>query len=114
MRCGREVRCSRNSCCECSIVSAVEEPLIGFQIAEDAIYTAVFEREFIVVASEAAFPRTIRFRSRIGGGSAIEMRSGRGRRGQRGYCLQILRGHFARMCSEHTPVVCFKTVLGRG
>src|SRR5216683_6328250 len=97
-----------------SIVGAVEEPLIGFQIAEDAVHAAILEREFIVVASEAAFPRAVRFHSRIACGSAIEMRSGRGRRGERGYCLQILRGHFAGMCSEHTPLVCFKTVLGCG
>src|SRR6266849_474672 len=97
-----------------SIVSAVEEPLIGFQIAEDAVHAAVFEREFIVVASETAFPRAVGFHSIIACGNAIEMRSGRGRRGERGYCLQILRGHFAWMRSEHTPVVSFQAARGCG
>src|ERR1700730_11900466 len=97
-----------------SIVGAVEEPLIGFQIAEDAVDAAVLEREFIVIASEAAFARAIGFHSGSACGNAIEMRSGRGRRGERGYCLQILRGYFAWMRSEHAPVVSFETARGGG
>src|ERR1700688_4269061 len=94
-----------------SVVSAVEEPLIGFQIAEDAVHAAVFEREFIVVANEAAFTFAVRFHFRI---AAIEMRSGRGRRVERGYGLQILRGYFAGMRSEHAPVVSFQAARGCG
>src|SRR5258705_13725533 len=97
-----------------SVVGAVEEPLVRLQIAEDAVHAAVFEREFIVVASETALTRAIGFHSRSACGSAIEMRSGRGRRGERGYCLQILRRHFTRMRSEHTPVVSFQAARGCG
>src|SRR5271166_3698489 len=94
-----------------SVVRAVEKPLVRVCVAEDAVDAAVFERELVVIADEAAVICAVHFYSRTVSVGAVEMQSGRGRRRERGQCFQILSGDLARMRAEHASVMQLEAAL---
>src|SRR6202044_1488434 len=88
-----------------SVITAVEEPFVRVQVAEDAVNAAIFERQFVVIADEAAFSRAVHSRVFIVAGGAVAMRDRRGCRRERGQRFQIFCRYLARMCSEHAAVM---------